>query len=187
MAEEPGLRKNERTAVFAEGCFWHSELVFQSLVGVREALSGYAGGSDAHPTYEKVSTGSTGHAEAVKVYYDPSKIRYETLVRVFFASHDPTSLNRQGQDAGTEYRSIAFYQTPEEKQIIDAELARAQAKYKKPIVTEVKPLGRFYPAEELHQEYVEKHPDNDYVKYVAIPEFLAFKIDFEANYKPVSY
>jgi len=185
MSDEPTSKANEKTAVFAEGCFWHSELVFQSLEGVRDALSGYAGGSYPDPNYERVSTGETGHAEAIKVYYDPSKISYKQLVRVFFASHDPTSLNRQGQDVGTEYRSIAFYNTADEKQVIEAEIdsLKTTKKYSNPIVTEVLSLKKFYPAEEFHQEYVHKHPDNDYVKYVTIPEFIAFKLDFEAAYK----
>lgn len=188
VRREQAPLKNENVATFAEGCFWHSELVFQSLEGVRDAVSGYAGGTDTIPDYEKVSTGSTGHAETVQVYYDPSVISYRTLVNAFFASHDPTSLNRQGQDVGTEYRSVAFYRSPIEKQIIDSAILNldGQKKYTNKIVTEVKPLTAFYPAEDFHQEYVEKHHENDYVKYVSIPEFLAFKMDFKANYKPVS-
>ena len=115
---------NEAVATFAEGCFWHTEIVFQSLVGVRDAVSGYAGGTDTNPDYEKVSSGETGHAESVQVYYDPSKISFETLVKAFFASHDPTQVNRQGNDVGTQYRSIAFYRNEKEKQIIDAEIKR---------------------------------------------------------------
>ncbi|MEO6454422.1 MAG: peptide-methionine (S)-S-oxide reductase MsrA, partial [Ginsengibacter sp.] len=108
---------NEAVATFGEGCFWHSEIVFQSLAGVRDAVSGYAGGTSQKPDYESVSTGSTGHAEVVQVYYDPSKISYQTLVTAFFASQDPTELNRQGNDEGTQYRSIAFYRNEKEKQI----------------------------------------------------------------------
>src|SRR5215475_2356669 len=115
---------NEAVATFAEGCFWHTEIVFQSLVGVRDAVSGYAGGTDTHPDYEKVSSGETGHAESVQVYYDPTKISFETLVKAFFASHDPTELNRQGNDVGTQYRSIAFYGNDKEKQIIESEIKR---------------------------------------------------------------
>jgi peptide-methionine (S)-S-oxide reductase len=189
MAKLPELQKNEATATFAEGCFWHSELVFQSLVGVNEVVTGYAGGQDTLPYYEKVSEGKTGHAESVRVYYDTTQISYETLVKVFFASHDPTSLNRQGQDVGTEYRSVAFYKTQSEKEIIEKEILKLsiQNKYKNKVVTEVVPLSKFFPAEEFHQEYVKKHPDNDYVKYVSIPEFLSFKVGFEANYKPIEY
>ena len=115
---------NEAVATFAEGCFWHTEIVFQSLVGVRDAVSGYAGGTAKDPNYEMVSTGQTGHAESVQVYYDPSKISYEILVKAFFASQDPTTMNRQGNDVGTEYRSIAFYNNDNEKKIIEAEIKR---------------------------------------------------------------
>jgi peptide-methionine (S)-S-oxide reductase len=176
---------NEATAIFAEGCFWHSELVFQSLVGVRDAVSGYAGGSDKSPDYEKVSAGNTGHAEAVKIYYDPSQISFETLVKAFFASHDPTTLNRQGNDAGTQYRSIAFYNNDDEKKIIENEIKRLTEtkKYPNKIVTEVKPNTTFYPAEEYHQEFIQKNPDNEYVKAVSIPDFLKFKKTFKSNYK----
>jgi peptide-methionine (S)-S-oxide reductase len=114
----------EAVAYFAEGCFWHSEIIFQSLVGVRDAVSGYAGGTSTNPNYETVSSGETEHAETVQVFYDPSKISYETLVAAFFASQDPTTLNRQGNDIGTQYRSIAFYGNKKEKQIIDAEIKR---------------------------------------------------------------
>src|SRR5580693_1000796 len=113
---------NEAVATFAEGCFWHAEVVFQSLVGVRDAVSGYSGGTDPNPTYEKVCSGTTGHAETVQVYYDPSKISFETLVKAFFTSLDPTTLNRQGNDDGTQYRSIAFYRNEKEKSIIEAEI-----------------------------------------------------------------
>ena len=177
---------NEAVATFAEGCFWHSEIVFQSLVGVRDAVSGYAGGSDTKPTYEKVSTGSTGHAEAVQVYYDPSKISYETLVKALFASMDPTQLNRQGNDAGTEYRSIAFYRNENEKKIIEAEIKRLTDSkvYKSKIVTEVKPLLAFYAGEDYHQEYIYHNPGNSYVANVSIPDFLKFKREFKGNFKP---
>ncbi|MEI9934274.1 MAG: peptide-methionine (S)-S-oxide reductase MsrA [Ferruginibacter sp.] len=116
---------NEAVATFSEGCFWHAEIVFQSLIGVRDAVSGYAGGNTTAPDYEKVSSGTTGHAETVQVYYDPSKISYETLVKAFFASQDPTQADGQGYDIGTQYRSIAFYRSEiKEKQIINAEIKR---------------------------------------------------------------
>jgi len=176
---------NEAVATFAEGCFWHAEIVFQSLVGVRDAVSGYAGGTDTKPDYEKVSTGSTGHAESVQVYYDPSKISYETLVKALFASMDPTQMNRQGNDAGTEYRSIAFYRTEAEKKIIEKEIKRLtdSKTYQSKIVTEVKPFVAFYPAEDYHQEYIYHNPDNSYVANVSIPEFLKFKKEFKGNFK----
>ena len=183
-----GLKKasaNEAVATFGEGCFWHAEIVFQSLAGVRDAVSGYSGGTDKQPGYEKVCTGTTGHAEAVQVYYDPSKISYQTLVKTFFASQDPTTLNRQGNDAGTQYRSVAFYNNEKEKQIIRAEIKRlTDAKqYSDKIVTEVVPLKKLYPAEPYHQEYVHNHPESGYVQHVSIPDFLEFKKKFKAEYK----
>ena len=139
VAESTNPAANEAVATFSEGCFWHAEIVFQSLVGVRDAVSGYAGGTTTKPTYEDVATGNTGHAETVQVYYDPTKISYKTLVAAFFASMDPTELDRQGNDQGSEYRSIAFYRTDEEKQIIDAEIKRINdsKKYSSKVVTEV--------------------------------------------------
>ena len=176
---------HEAVATFAEGCFWHTEIVFQSLVGVRDAVSGYSGGSDTDPDYEKVCTGETGHAESVNVYYDPSKISYETLVKAFFSSHDPTELNRQGNDEGTQYRSIAFYRNENERKIIQAEIDRlkAEKKYSGKIVTEVKPFAKFYPAEDYHQEYILHHPDNPYVQHVSIPDFERFRKEFKGNFK----
>jgi peptide-methionine (S)-S-oxide reductase len=176
---------NEAVATFAEGCFWHTEIVFQSLAGVRDAISGYAGGANNNPDYEKVSSESTGHAESVQVYYNPSVISFETLVQAFFASHDPTTIDRQGNDIGSQYRSIAFYNNEKEKQIIENEIKKlSSAKtYKNKIVTEVKPLNKFYPAEEYHQEYIYHHPGNPYVKNVSIPDFLRFKKEFKGNFK----
>ena len=178
---------NEGVATFAEGCFWHAEIVFQSLVGVRDAVSGYAGGTTTDPDYEKVASGRTGHAESVQVYYDPSKISYETLVNAFFASQDPTTLNRQGNDAGTEYRSIAFYNTEKEKQVIEAAIKKlTDAKvYSDKIVTQVVALTKFYPAEDYHQEYISHNPGNPYVANVSLPDFQHFKAVFkEGKFKP---
>jgi peptide-methionine (S)-S-oxide reductase len=175
----------ESVATFAEGCFWHSELVFQSLVGVRDAVSGYAGGHTTNPDYEAVSTGRTGHAETVQVYYDSSKISYASLVQAFFASQDPTTLNRQGNDEGTEYRSIAFYRNETEKKIIAAEIKRLSdiKKYADKIVTEVKPFTEFYEGEAYHQEYISLHPDNPYVQNVSLPDFEKFRKNFDGNFK----
>jgi len=182
--QKPGT--TEAIATFSEGCFWHAEIIFQSLEGVRDAVSGYAGGTDTHPNYESVSTGETGHAETVQVYYDPSKISFETLVKALFASMDPTELNRQGNDRGTEYRSIAFYRNEKEKDIIEAEIKRiSDAKiYNSKIVTEVKPFVAFYPAEDYHQEYIYYHPDNPYVRDVSIPEYQKFRSGFKGRFKP---
>ena len=176
---------HEGVATFGEGCFWHAEIVFQSLVGVRDAVSGYAGGTIANPDYETVCTGSTGHAEVVQVYYDSTKISYETLVKAFFASMDPTELNRQGNDEGTQYRSIAFYRNEKEKQIIEAEIKRLTdaKKYNHKIVTQVQPYKFFYTAEEYHQEYIFHHPENGYVQMVSIPDYLKFRKEFKGNFK----
>jgi peptide-methionine (S)-S-oxide reductase len=155
------------------------------LVGVRDAVSGYAGGTDTSPTYEKVASGETGHAETVQVYYDPTKISYEQLVAAFFASQDPTTLNRQGNDEGTENRSIAFYRNDAEKQIIEKTIKQLTdaKKYSSKIVTEVKPFTHFYEAEDYHQEYIYHNPDNGYVRNVSIPDFLEFKKEFKGNFK----
>jgi len=176
---------NEAVATFGEGCFWHAEIVFQSLVGVRDAVSGYAGGSVANPDYETVCSGSTGHAEVVQVYYDTTKITYETLVKAFFASMDPTELNRQGNDEGTQYRSVAFYRNDKEKQIIEAEIKRITdaKKYSHKIVTQVVPFKNFYTAEDYHQEYIYHHPENPYVQNVSIPDYLEFRKEYKGNFK----
>lgn len=175
----------EAVATFSEGCFWHAEIVFQSLVGVRDAVSGYSGGTDVNPSYEKVCMGSTGHAESVQVYYDPQKISYQTLVKAFFASMNPTELNRQGNDEGTQYRSVVFYRNENEKQIIEAEIKQLtdSKMYAEKIVTEVVPFQKFYQAEDYHQEYIANHPDNGYVKNVSIPEFNEFRKSFKGNFK----
>jgi peptide-methionine (S)-S-oxide reductase len=176
---------NEAVADFSEGCFWHAEIVFQSLLGVRDAVSGYAGGTDRHPDYEKVCTGTTGHAETVQVYYDPSKISFATLVAAYFASEDPTEVDRQGPDAGTQYRSIIFYRNDQEKKIIEDEIARltASKKYSAKIVTQVVPFTTFYPAEAYHQEYIKNHPENPYVQSVSIPDYLEFRKIFKGPFK----
>ena len=176
-SSKPG--PNEQVAYFAEGCFWHAEIVFQSLTGVRDAVSGYAGGTDKHPDYDRVCTGTTGHAETVQVFYDPSRISYATLVAAFFASMDPTELNRQGPDEGTQYRSAVFYRNEEEKKIIEDEIAKDQKKYRSKIVTQVLPFTVFYPAEGYHQEYIKNHPENPYVQHVSIPDWLEFKKTFK--------
>jgi len=187
---KPGLTakpsSKESIATFSEGCFWHAEIVFQSLVGVRDAVSGYAGGTTANPTYEEVGSGTTGYAETVQVYYDSSKISFETLVKAFFASQDPTQVNGQGNDIGTQYRSIAFYRNKKEKEIIDNQikLLNDSKKYSSRIATQVIPFSKFYKAEDYHQEYIKNHPENPYVQNVSIPEFQKFKKEFKGNFKP---
>lgn len=169
------------TAVFASGCFWCVEAVFESVKGVKEAVSGYAGGDEPTPTYRQVSAGKTSHAEAVKVYYDSSQVDFSTLVKVFFGSQDPTTLNRQGPDAGTQYRSIAFYENETERQIIEdhIETLESNGSYQPgEIVTEVEPLEKFWPAEDYHQDYERKHPNQPYVRSVSIPRLRRFQAKF---------
>ena len=160
-------------ATFAGGCFWAQEEAFEQLRGVKQVVSGYAGGSVANPTYEQVCGQQTGHTESVQVYYDPKLISYQQLADVFFtAAHDPTQLNRQGPDNGPEYRSAAFYRTPAEKTILEAAVRRVnQAKlYANPVVTELLPLTKFWPAEDYHQGYYRLHPDNPYIAHVSAPK-----------------
>ena len=164
------------TAYFASGCFWCVEAVFEQVNGVEEVISGYAGGDTVNPTYNQVVTGRTGHAETTKVIYDPKKIDFKTLVTVFFGSHDPTTLNRQGPDKGTHYRSIAFYQNDAEKLIIKEHIEKLTnaKRYMNPIVTEVKAYEVFYQAEDYHQNYEQNNPNNPYIKAVSKPRVSSF-------------
>ncbi len=165
-----------QTAYFASGCFWCVEAVFESVRGVEEAVSGYSGGTMKNPSYELVSSGRTRHAESVKVYYDSTVVSYETLVDVFFNSHDPTTLNRQGPDSGPQYRSIAFYRNEREKKIIEQKIDSLLKEGVFPkITTEVAPFKVFYEAEAYHQNYERLHPDQYYVKNVSIPRLNEFK------------
>ena len=168
------------TAYFASGCFWCVEAIFESVKGVHEVVSGYSGGNQPNPNYEKVSSGNTDYAEAVKIYYDPKIISFNDLVIIFFGSHDPTTLNRQGPDAGTQYRSIAFYKNDSEKEIIQnyINLLKKEKRFDKPITTEVKKITKFYPAEDYHQNYESLHPNNSYIQNVSIPRINRFKNKF---------
>lgn len=171
--------KDVKVAYFASGCFWCVEAVFESVEGVEEAVSGYAGGKTKNPTYRKIGTGTTGHAETVAVYYNSKKVTFETLVAVFFGSHNPTTKNGQHPDYGTQYRSIAFYQNDKEKEIIDKAIAHLNKKfYKGKIATEVTKFTKFYKAEDYHQDYERLHPNNPYVKQVSIPRLNRFKKAF---------
>jgi len=163
-----------QTAYFASGCFWCVEAVFESVKGVQEAVSGYSGGTTKNPTYQEIGTGKTGHAESVKVYYDSTVVSYETLVDVFFNSHDPSTLNRQGPDAGTQYRSAIFYETDAERDIAMAAIKKLRKSGTK-VTTEVSPLDVFWVAEDYHQDYEKLHPNQPYVKAVSIPRLNAFK------------
>ncbi|SRR6266481_1102754 len=165
--------KGQQTLVLAGGCFWGIQAVFKHVKGVTSATSGYAGGSAATAQYETVSTGRTGHAESVRVVYDPSQVSYGQILQVFFSvAHDPTELNRQGPDDGTQYRSVIFYANDEQKRIAQAyidQLNRAKA-FSQPIVTQVVPLQAFYPAEDYHQNYAELHPNQPYIAINDLPK-----------------
>lgn len=158
-------------ATFAAGCFWCEEAVFESVKGVAEVISGYAGGDEKNPTYEQVGSGSTGHAESVEVYYDSTVVDYNTLLKVYFASEDPTQVNGQGPDIGTQYRSIIFYRNPSEKRLAEQFIATltSSGKYSKPIAVQVVPNKIFWPAENYHQDYVRHNPGNPYVQHESIP------------------
>lgn len=177
------------TAYFASGCFWCVEAIFESVNGVKEVVSGYSGGSEENPTYEQVAYGRTSHAEAVEVYYDPKVISFQQLVQVFFGSHDPTSLNRQGPDRGAHYRSIAFYENEEEKKIIKdyIDLLSSKNVYDRPIVTEVSKFDVFWKAEEYHQDFEMKNPNNSYIRSVSIPRLNRFKENFQDYLKEESH
>lgn len=165
-----------QTAYFASGCFWCVEAVFESVRGVEEAVSGYAGGTTKNPTYRSVSSGDTDHAESVMVYYDSTIVSFETLVDVFFASHDPTTLNQQGPDRGAQYRSIAFYQNAREKAIIERKIDQLLKNKTFPkITTQVQKFTKFYKAEDYHQNYERLHPNEYYVRNVSIPRLNKFK------------
>jgi peptide-methionine (S)-S-oxide reductase len=174
-----------QTAVVAGGCFWGVQGVFQHTAGVVNAVSGYAGGNKATADYSTVSTGSTGHAESVEIKYDPKKISYGKILQIFFSvAHDPTQLNRQGPDSGTQYRSAIFTTSDEQKKVADAYIAQLNAAkaYRKPIVTKVGPLEGFYPAEAYHQDYLTLHPSQPYIAYNDIPKVENLKKLFAANY-----
>lgn len=170
-------------AVFAEGCFWCSEHIFEAVVGVDSAVSGYSGGHTLNPTYQEVCGEKTGHAEAVMVYYDPKKISYDELVKVFFASQDPTTPDQQGPDRGSSYRSVAFYQNASEKAAIEAGIAAVNdsKRFRNKVVTEVTPLEKFYRAEEYHQDYIHLNPGNPYVQNVSLPRFELFKQTYKGK------
>jgi peptide-methionine (S)-S-oxide reductase len=167
-------------AYFASGCFWCVEAIFEHVNGVEEAISGYSGGDTKNPTYEEVSSGTLRHAEAVEVYYNPEVVSFVTLVKVFFGSHDPTTPDQQGPDRGPQYRSIAFYQSEEEKEIIQQHISdlNKSGVYNNPIVTEVTPFEKFWPGEEYHQDFEKLNPDHPYVRAVSILRLNRFKEKF---------
>jgi peptide-methionine (S)-S-oxide reductase len=177
--------KGPQTAVFAGGCFWGVEAVFRHVKGVSRAVSGYAGGMAANPTYEQVGTGKTGHAESVEVTYDPAQVSYGQLLAVFFSvAHDPTQLNRQGPDSGTQYRSAIFYVTDDQKRVAEAyvaQLEKAKA-FPAPIVTQVAKLPAFWPAEDYHQNYLALHPTQPYIVFNDLPKLGALQKEWPDLY-----
>lgn len=173
------------TVTFASGCFWCIEAKFSQLNGVLQVTSGYTGGHISNPNYEQICTGKTGHAEACTIVYDPEIISYDELLEAFFLSHDPTQLNRQGNDIGTQYRSAIFYHSEIQRQKAEyyiAELTK-QKIYSKPVVTEIKPFTKFYKAEDYHQEYYKNNPNQSYCRYVIQPQLEKFKKIFKDKLK----
>lgn len=177
----PATAKGAQTAVLAGGCFWCTEAVFEQLIGVEKVVSGFAGGDAASAHYEVVSAGRTNHAESIQITFDPARISYGQLLKVFFSvAHDPTQLNRQGPDSGKQYRSAVFYKDAEQKRVAEAYLKQlAEAKvFHQPIVTEVTALKGFYPAEEYHQQFVKRHPNHPYVVVNALPKLEKLRKQF---------
>jgi len=167
-------------AYFASGCFWCVEAIFESVRGVEEAVSGYAGGDKLNPTYREIGTGMTGHSETVEVYYDPDVVSYETLIKVFYGSHDATTVNGQHPDYGSQYRSMIFYQNREEKKIAEDFKTKISASgdYNAPIATEIVPFEKFWKAEDYHQDYERLNPDNGYIRNVSVPRLRKFQKKF---------
>ncbi len=178
--QEKSLPEGTEVAYFASGCFWCVEAIFESVHGVEEAISGYAGGDEKNPTYEQVSRGQTNHTESVKVLYKPEVIDYKTLVKVFYGSHNPTTVNGQAPDFGKQYRSAIFYTSPEEMKIATAfkDSLDASGMYNEPIATEINALNTFWEAEAYHQDYEEKNPNNGYVRNVSVPRLNKFKAKY---------
>lgn len=171
-------------ATFASGCFWCMEGVYESVKGVEEVVSGYAGGEEANPTYEQVGGHTTGHAETVQVYYDSSLVSYATLLKVYFASQDPTQVNGQGPDQGASYRSVIFYRTAAEKSEIENYISIIQKNYDKPIAAQVVPFTKFWEAEAYHQDYIKNNPDVPYVRGESIPRIKRFQKQYPDLIKP---
>lgn len=186
-----GIEKNmnptgkKEVATLAGGCFWCLEAVYDELKGVDKVVSGFSGGHVANPSYEEVCTGRTGHAETVEITFDPQVISYKELLEVFFTIHDPTTLNRQGADQGTQYRSAIYYHSPEQKEIAEKTIAEITAAkiWKNPIVTEVTKFAVFYPAEEYHQHYYERNPNQGYCRMVIEPKVIKFRQHFMSKLK----
>lgn len=173
-------------ATLAGGCFWCIEAVFREVDGVESVQPGYTGGTTASPTYEQVSFGMTGHAEAVRITFDPRKISYREILEIFFSVHDPTTLNRQGADVGTQYRSAIFYHNEQQKAVAEEVIKELNktGTWKKPIVTEITAAGEFYPAEDYHRDYYTKHPEQAYCQIVIAPKMSKFRKQYAVRLKP---
>lgn len=178
LSHSSGAAPGKEKVTFGGGCFWCIEAVFEDLKGVSSVTSGYAGGKTLNPTYEQICSGTTGHAEVVQVVFDPAQISYKDLMKVFFTLHDPTTLNRQGNDVGTQYRSIILYENDEQKRLSQGAIEEAQSTYSSPIVTEVVPLSKFYPAEDYHQGYYKANPKKPYCSFVISPKVAKLKQKF---------
>ena len=179
------MTKKLEKATLGAGCFWCVEAVYQNLAGVESVVSGYAGGHVPHPTYEQVCTGTTGHAEVAQITFDPAVVSYGEILDVFWRTHDPTTLNRQGADVGTQYRSVIFYHTDKQRRIAEESKVAADASglWKNPIVTEIAPLTEFFPAEDYHQNYFRRNPHQPYCQMVVAPKVEKFKLTFSAKLK----
>lgn len=187
FAVVPQPKPGEQIATFGGGCFWALSEAMLELRGVNRVVSGFAGGDTKNPTYDEVCTRTTNHAETVQIYYDPKQISYATLTEAFFYAHNPTTLNKQGPDEGTDYRSIAFYRTPQEKQIIQTAIVKVNASkhYPGKVVTQVVPFSVFYPAEKYHQGYYRLHlKDNSYLTSVSMPKIMKMRKAMKAQLKP---
>ncbi|MDZ4200403.1 MAG: peptide-methionine (S)-S-oxide reductase MsrA [Kiritimatiellia bacterium] len=176
QADRKGEKGPMETAIFGSGCFWCTEAVYETIPGVRDVVSGYSGGQTEKPTYKQVSRGDTGHAEVVRITFDPQKVGYRELVDLFWKIHDPTSLNRQGADVGTQYRSVIFYQNEEQRQIAEASREEAQTRLDRPIVTELSPAKPFTAAEPEHQDYYRRNPNAGYCRLVIRPKLEKLKV-----------
>ena len=170
-----------KLATFGNGCFWCTEAIFQRLNGVEKVMPGYSGGNVDNPTYEQVCTGTTGHAESIQITYDPTKVSYDELLEVFWKTHDPTTKNRQGNDVGPQYRSVVFYHDAEQKKLAESYKARLEAEkiWDRPIVTEIAPFSKFWPAEDYHQNYYNNNPSKGYCTLVITPKIEKFKKIFK--------
>jgi peptide-methionine (S)-S-oxide reductase len=183
--EQKDQSHNREVATFGAGCFWCVEALFQTIEGVESVVSGYSGGDVVNPTYEEVCSGTTGHAEVCQITYDPSMVTYDELLKVFWQVHDPTTLNRQGADVGTQYRSVIFYHTEEQKKLAEAgkkELDKSET-WKDPVVTEISPCKNFYRAEGYHQDYYNQNADQPYSAFVIKPKMKKFKMAFKDKVK----